>query len=76
MVKAELEARRPLFYVGAGTGGNASNIDGYQGVNHFHLNWGWGGSYNEYFYLNELSPGGYDFSSSQAAAFNVALKQS
>ncbi len=76
MVKAELNANRPLFYVGIGTGGHAFNVDGYQGTNHFHVNWGWSGSYNGYYYLSSLSPGGYDFSNSQAAAFNVEPKES
>ena len=71
MVKTEIDNKRPLFYVGIGTGGHAFNIDGYQGTNHFHLNWGWGGSYNGYFYLNDLTPGSYNFTDSQAGAFYV-----
>lgn len=72
MIKSEIDNGRPLFYVGLGNyGGHAFNVDGYQGTNYFHLNWGWSGSYNGYYYLNALNPGGYDFNSGQAAAFYV-----
>ncbi len=69
MIRSEINNRRPLFYVGTGSGGHAFNIDGYQGTNHYHVNWGWGGSHNGYFYLSNLTPGGYNFSNNQAATF-------
>lgn len=70
MIK-ECDAKRPVLYVGYGSGGHAFNLDGYQGTDYFHFNWGWGGSYNGYFYLDDLSPGSSDFSNSQAAAVGI-----
>jgi len=49
----------------------AFNLDGYQGTNYFHFNWGWSGSYNGYFYLNNLNPGGDNFTNGQGAIINL-----
>lgn len=67
ILKRELENNRPLYYSGHGTGGHAFVFDGYQETNHFHVNWGWGGSYNGYFYVSSLNPGSMNFTSSQQA---------
>lgn len=34
--------------------GHAFNLDGYDGSGRFHVNWGWGGSYNGYFLIDNL----------------------
>ena len=60
----------PLYYNGFGSGGHAFNVDGYQGTDYFHFNWGWSGSYNGYFYLNNLNPGGNNFTYGQGAIVN------
>lgn len=60
----------PLYYHGFGTGGHAFNVDGYQGTDYFHFNWGWSGSYNGYFYLTNLNPGGNNFTEGQGAIVN------
>ena len=60
----------PMYYDGYGSGGHAFNMDGYQGTDYFHFNWGWGGSSNGYFYLNNLNPGGNNFSQWQGAIVN------
>jgi hypothetical protein len=70
MVK-ECNAGRPVIYKGTGSGGHAFNIDGYQGTEYFHINWGWGGSYNGYFYLDDLTPGSSDFTNSQCATIGI-----
>jgi hypothetical protein len=67
MLRAEIDAGRPLYYAGYGTGGHAFNCDGYQGTDYFHFNWGWGGAYNGYFKVDDLTPGGSNFTSSQSA---------
>jgi len=67
LLRAELDAGRPIFYAGYGSSGHAFNCDAYQGTEHFHFNWGWGGAYNGYFYLDDLTPGGHDYSNSQSA---------
>ena len=60
----ELAASRPVLMgaqsmSSAGEGGHAFIIDGYQakdGVGYFHVNWGWGGSSDEYFLISVLNP--------------------
>ncbi|MCU0456153.1 MAG: C10 family peptidase [Bacteroidales bacterium] len=67
LLKSELDSSRPLYYSGYGTVGHAFVLDGYQDENYFHVNWGWGGSYNGYFYLSSLNPGSMSFTSGQQA---------
>lgn len=58
IVKAELDANRPVQYAGHGTGGGHSFVcDGYNSNGYFHFNWGWGGNSDGYFLLNALNPG-------------------
>ncbi len=73
LMKNELDHSRPIFYFGQdpSSGGHAWACDGYQGTNYFHMNWGWSGSYNGYFYLSNLSAGGYNFSSQQGAVIGL-----
>ena len=77
IVYKELLERRPVFYAGyvdadAKVGGHAFICDGYltDSLNQqfFHINWGWGGSFNGYFKLSALVPTkDYDYSYSQQA---------
>lgn len=53
-----------------GTGGHAFVLDGVQGTDYFHFNWGWSGSYNGYFYLDNLNPS-YNFTYNQAAGIGI-----
>ena len=58
MMKAELDAGRPIVYDGFGTGGGHCFVaDGYDANNFLHFNWGWGGQADGYFVLNALNPG-------------------
>lgn len=60
MIKAELDARRPVFYGASsdnGSGGHAFVLDGYDDNGYFHVNWGWYGRSDGYFMLNHLNPG-------------------
>jgi hypothetical protein len=50
--------------------GHAFIVDGYQTEEYFHFNWGWGGSQDGYFYLEELSPGGSNFNLAQELIIN------
>jgi PKD repeat protein len=70
-IREELDNLRPLVYVGYGSGGHAFNLDGYQGDDHFHFNWGWGGAYDGYYLLTEMNPGGSNFVEGQAAIFGL-----
>ena len=72
LLRSELDAGRPMYYHGFGTGGHAFNLDGYQGTDYFHFNWGWGGSFNGYYYLNNLNPGGNSFTEGQGAIIGIS----
>lgn len=56
LLKAELDLNRPVWYRGnSPESGHAWICDGYQGSDYFHFNWGWGGSQDGYFYLDNLN---------------------
>ncbi|MEZ4527398.1 MAG: C10 family peptidase [Desulfobacterales bacterium] len=71
MLKADLDAGRPILYSGSGTGGHAFVCDGYQANNYFHFNWGWGGYLDGYFYLTALTPGGDNYTNDQDAVLKI-----
>ena len=51
----ELVNGRPVFYVGSSTSAtHAFLVDGYDGDNFYHVNWGWTGNMNGYFHLSAL----------------------
>lgn len=84
MLKAELDAGRPIPYSGFDTdnAGHAFVCDGYNNSNQFHFNWGWSGSYDGYYSINALTPGsgGWgggsgNYSYSQCAIFGVQPPQ-
>jgi hypothetical protein len=66
---ANLDARKPLYYAGwEGVGspnGHAFVCDGYAPDNFYHFNWGWGSSFDGYFLLSALTPGGNNFNFAQ-----------
>lgn len=58
MLRAELDASRPILYAGFGSGGGHCFVsDGYDDNGLFHFNWGWGGNADGYFQVNALNPG-------------------
>lgn len=60
MLKADLDASRPVQYGGQDPNGNSGHAfvcDGYNSDDYFHFNWGWAGHYNGYFSLNNLNTG-------------------
>lgn len=65
----------PLYYAGwadtALVSGHAFILDGHQDSTYFHFNWGWGGSYDGYFYIDNLTPGGADFTLKHEAVLNI-----
>ncbi|MBN1252647.1 MAG: C10 family peptidase [Bacteroidales bacterium] len=74
LIRNEIDNGKPMYYVGYGTGGHAFNCDGYDDSDYFHFNWGWGGAYNGYFLLDDLTPGGSDFTDSQSAVVGAVPK--
>jgi len=72
LLRTELDNGRPMYYAGEDVQyGHAWNCDGYQNTNYFHFNWGWSGYYDGYYYLNDLSPGSYDFTTNQQAIIGI-----
>jgi hypothetical protein len=64
LIRAEHINARPVMYSGPG---HAFICDGFQYPDHFHFNWGWGGSYDGYYYMDNLTPGYYNFTNGQDA---------
>ena len=64
-MRSDLNKLRPLYYsANDGQGGHAFILDGYDEDGKFHINWGWGGSYDGYFVVvdnyqedDEYNPG-------------------
>ena len=60
LIYHELANGRPVLYCGlASVGGHAFVCDGYKFQNEtdfFHINWGWGGTSDEYYVLSALNP--------------------
>ena len=64
LLQTQLDNGCPMYYSGSGSGGgHAFVIDGYQTPGYYHFNFGWSGSSNGYYYINNINPGGYDFNS-------------
>ena len=73
LIIAHLDRKMPLYYAGwsvPNINGHAFVCDGYQGSDYFHFNFGWSGSSNGYFYLDNLTPGGYNFNLAQELIIN------
>lgn len=72
MLRAELDANRPLLYTGYDTsGGHAFVFDGYDNQGNFHVNWGWGGSNDGYYTIGQLSPGAGGAGGNATYTFNL-----
>lgn len=58
MLKGELDGGRPIIYAGFGNGGGHAWVcDGYDTNDFFHMNWGWGGNSDGFFWVDALNPG-------------------
>ena len=61
LIRTNLEARQPVMYAGHGqnySSGHAFVCDGINENNLLHINWGWSGSYDGYFDITNMAPGG------------------
>ena len=73
MLQTELNASRPVYYSGRGTGGHAFVCDGYNTDGYYHFNFGWSGAGNDSWYLlNAVEPLGMNFNSEQSAILGIA----
>ncbi len=68
LLKQELNENRPILYFGKETDtvGHAFVCDGYDDNNYFHFNWGWNGSYDDFYSLS-----GHDYTNEQGAIFGI-----
>ena len=77
MIKAEIDAGRPIIYGGSDAEEDAGHqfvVDGYDKNGKVHINWGWSGSANGYFavnYLGDSSNVGYVFSYWDSGIFGI-----
>ncbi|MBW6460244.1 MAG: C10 family peptidase [Bacteroidales bacterium] len=74
LLVSHLDQRIPMYYAGWSEPhiyGHAFVCDGYQGTGYYHFNWGWGGSYDGYFYTGNLTPGGSNFNLAQELIINA-----
>jgi hypothetical protein len=69
-LQSNLDKGHPVIYDGFNPSeGHCFVFDGYQTGNYYHVNWGWSGSYNGYFLITNLNPGGTTFNNDQGAVF-------
>ncbi len=74
MMRQELNAGRPILMVGDNrnlSDSHAFVCDGYAESGYFHLNFGWGGSGDGYYLLDNVNPVGSDFSRDQHAYIGI-----
>ncbi len=73
LLRSELDEHRPVLYGGVTDEnyGHTLVCDGYQDTAFFHFNWGSGGNYNGYFYLDTLIAAGYNFYKWQDAVVGI-----
>lgn len=73
LLQNTLAQGRPIYYGGDNTpqpnpdddAGHAWVVDGHDGANYFHMNWGWDGNANDYFLLTDLTPQAFNFNNHQ-----------
>ena len=76
MIQTELVEERPIVFCAVSGGwfggGHAFNVDGYDSsTNKYHINWGWSGSYNNYFALNAFNGGGSTYNQYQQMVIGI-----
>ena len=78
IIEADLNIGRPLQYVGSDPtqGGHTWVCDGYDQNNYLHMNWGWGGSDDGYFSINNLQTtnGGFNPSNNHEVLTGIVPK--
>ena len=76
LIQEELSEDRPIVFCAVSGGwfggGHAFNVDGYDATtNKYHINWGWSGSYNNYFALNAFNGGGSTYNQYQQMVIGI-----
>jgi hypothetical protein len=72
LIQEELLAGRPIIHRGQGAqGGHAFNLDGWRSDGFKHLNFGWNGSYNGWYTLDDITPGSWGFTGAQGMVIGI-----
>ena len=76
IMQEELVEGRPIVFCaisgGYFGGGHAFNVDGYDSsTNKYHINWGWSGSYNNYFAINAFNGSGSTYNQYQQMVIGI-----
>jgi hypothetical protein len=74
MLIASFDRGIPVVYSGTesdGSGGHAFNCDGYNNQRYFHFNWGWSGSFDNYYQIDALNTGNGHFNANQRVVFDM-----
>ncbi len=76
LLQKEINEHRPIYYRGDnGYSGHAFVCDGYDTRDTsnitYHFNWGWGGYYDGYYAIGDLTPGSHDFNSRNAVIYGI-----
>lgn len=68
---ADIYAHRPIYYSGHdSSGGHAFVLDGVDTMLRYHVNWGWGGAADGYYYVSNLAPGSGGYGGNATYSFN------
>lgn len=73
LLKDQIDLGWPCYYSGQdanGSSGHAFVCDGYDDLDMFHFNWGWSGSGDGFFAIDELNVSSYAFNVDQAVLIN------
>ena len=72
LLRAEIDQNRPILYSGSHTsGGHSFVFDGYDNYGRFHVNWGWSGSSDGYFFVGSLCPGTGGIGGNSSGTYNM-----
>ena len=58
LIRQQLDAGLPVYYHGSNPSSHAFIIDGYDSTGRFHINWGWGGRHDGWYFLNNFNLNG------------------
>ena len=79
IIQTELKAGRPIFYGGysypdkeGAVSGHAFVLDGMDDSGRYHFNWGWDGSWNDYYMLSSLKPGSHEYTNDQQMVCHIS----
>lgn len=74
ILENELDAHRPIYYSGCTSSFNSCHayvVDGYDDADRFHVNFGWGGSANGYYAIDNFVAGSENFDYGSEALLNI-----